>query len=304
MLRWRLIFTAIILLPLLALVVVDYQNYFAAPGILLAPVGLIVALLAASEVLAMLRSNGHRPVGWTVYAGVSVIYVAACAPLGWSLLGQEYPPDCPLGKLGWPLVAAALAVGLVFLGEIVRYREPGGVIVNVALAMFAVMYLGLTCSFLAELRFFYDNQWGIAAFVSLLFVTKFSDVGAYTFGKLFGRNKLAPRLSPGKTIEGAVGGIATACLASWVYFQFIVPAMVANAGKPTPLVNSLIFGVLIALAGMLGDLSESLLKRDLGVKDSSSWLRGLGGVLDILDSVLAAAPVAFVCWAAGLVGPA
>jgi phosphatidate cytidylyltransferase len=300
-----LISAALILVPLVGLFVADYHYSLGAPGLLLIPLLLLFSLLAASEILAMLKSNDHVLAAWSVYSGVAVVVLATCAPLGWSLIGGEYPADCPLGKLGWPLVAGSLAVGLAFIGEMVRYREPGGVIVRVALSTFVALYIGISFAFLASLRFFHSNEWGMAALVSLLFVTKLLDVGAYTFGKLLGRHKLAPRLSPGKTIEGAIGGIAAACLASWVFFQFISPMIVGpGTNNPTPLWGSLAYGLLISLAGMLGDLSESLLKRDLSVKDSSRWLLGLGGILDILDSVLAAAPVAFLCWAAGVVGPA
>ncbi len=301
MLRWRLIFAAVIIAPLVALIITDFQDYFGAPGILLTPVGLAVGLLAAGEILAMLKGKGHDPLAWTVYMGITLIFVAACAPMGWQLAGVEYPADCPLGKPGWPLAAAALAVGLVFVGEMMRYKEPGGVIVNVSLGMFATFYVGLLLTFVIELRTFGTNEQGMAAFVSLLFVAKLSDTGAYFCGKTFGRHKLAPKLSPGKTIEGAIGGIAFACLASWVFFQFLAPKILGADAEPSPLWGILLYGIIIAVAGMLGDLSESLLKRDMQCKDSSNWLPGLGGVLDILDSVLAAAPPAFVCWAAGIV---
>ena len=301
MLRWRLIFAAIIIVPLVGLVVADFHFNFGAPGILLAPIGLISGLVAAGEILDMLKGKGHDPVAWPVYTGLTLIYLAACAPLGWQLAGIEYPPDCPLGKLGWPLAAAALAVGLVFVGEMMRYSAPGGVIVNVALGMFATLYIGLLLVFVLELRLFDTNARGMAALVSLLFIAKISDAGAYFVGKSLGRNKLAPKLSPGKTIEGAIGGIVSACLASWVFFDFIAPKIVGAGAPPSPLWGVLLYGTIIAIAGMMGDLSESLLKRDMERKDSSTWLPGLGGVLDILDSILAAAPPAYVCWAAGIV---
>ncbi len=301
MLRWRLIFAALIIAPLVGLVVADHQNFFDAPGILLAPVGLIAGLVAASEILAMLKSKGHDPIAWPVYAGVALIFIAACAPLGWQLAGTEYPVDCSLGELGWPLAAAALAVGLIFVGEMMRYDEPGGVIVNVALGMFVTFYIGLLLVFVAELRFFDTNARGTQAFVSLIFIAKMSDSGAYFCGKSLGRNKLAPKLSPNKTIEGAIGGIVIACLSSWIFFTYLAPMIGGMPAKPAPWWGILVYGAVIAVAGMVGDLSESLLKRDMETKDSSTWLPGLGGVLDILDSVLAAAPPAFACWVAGIV---
>lgn len=301
MLRWRLLFAAIIIAPLVGLVYADFHFNFGAPGILLVPLGLAAGLLATGEILDMLKGKGHDVVAWPVYLGIILILAAASAPLGWQLMGVEYPPNCPLGKLGWPLAAAALSVGLVFIGEMARYKEPGGVIVNVAIGVFATLYIGLLLTFVIELRLFESNERGMVALVSLLFITKFSDAGAYFTGKSFGRHKLAPRISPGKTIEGAIGGVVVACVASWIFFQFIAPKILGADAQRSPLWGILLYGAIVAVAGMLGDLSESLLKRDMERKDSSSWLPGLGGVLDILDSILAAAPPAYVCWAAGIV---
>jgi phosphatidate cytidylyltransferase len=131
-------------------------------------------------------------------------------------------------------------------------------------------------------------------------VVKMSDVGAYTVGRLAGRHKLAPVLSPGKTIEGALGGLLFACLGSWIALRWVLPAMTGAVAVYSNW-GWLVYGLLVGLAGILGDLAESLIKRDVGRKDSSDWLPGFGGVLDMLDSVLLAAPVAYLCWAFGVV---
>src|SRR5262249_23121064 len=112
-----------------------------------------------------------------------------------------------------------------------------------------------------------------------------------------------PVLSPGKTWEGAVGGIATACVTSWVFFRFATPAIAGSVSAAPSTPTALIYGAALALAGMIGDLAESLLKRDMERKDSSTWLRGLGGVLDIIDAPLVAGPVAWMFWQLGLMGP-
>jgi len=295
--------TALILVPLLALVVADYRFSTGAPGSLLVPMALLFALLGSAELLAMLRGRGYRPVGWSVYAGVAMIVLAACAPLAWNWSGVAYPVGCPLGKPGWPLAAAAFAVGLAFVAEMRRYREPGGALVNLALAVLTIVYLGLAFAFLVELRLFHSHAWGMAALVSLLVVAKLSDTGAYTAGKLFGQRKLAPLLSPGKTMEGTLGGVVTAGLVSWLYFRFLTPLLFGLSSTSTPWWGAVLYGFIVAVTGLVGDLSESLLKRELSCKDSSRWLPGLGGILDVLDSVLFAAPPAYLCWAAGLVGP-
>lgn len=203
MLRWRLLTAAIILGPLVGLVYADFHFNFGAPGLLLMPIGLAAGLLAAGEILEMLKAKGHDVVAWPVYLGTALILAAASAPLGWQVMGVEYPPDCALGKLGWPLVAAGLSIGLVFVGELIRYEQPGGVVVNVALGVFTTLYIGLLLTFVIELRMFESNERGMTALVSLLFVTKLSDTGAYFTGKTFGRHKLAPSTQPRKNHRGS-----------------------------------------------------------------------------------------------------
>jgi phosphatidate cytidylyltransferase len=120
-----------------------------------------------------------------------------------------------------------------------------------------------------------------------------SDTGQYFVGRALGRHKLAPRVSPGKTWEGVGGGVVFgligAGLVFWLAGRFHVASVVT-------------FALALVPAGISGDLAESLIKRDVGVKDSSTWMPGFGGVLDLLDSLLVAAPVAYLFWALGWVG--
>jgi phosphatidate cytidylyltransferase len=136
-----------------------------------------------------------------------------------------------------------------------------------------------------------------------LIVVKAGDTGAFTVGKLIGRNKLAPALSPRKTVEGAFGALAFAAIAAWITFTWLLPWIAKSHERSTPWWAWLAFGLLVGAAGMLGDLAESLMKRDVGTKDSSTWLPGLGGVLDVIDSVLLAAPAAWFFWTSRVVGP-
>lgn len=303
MLRWRLLGAAAILVPLLSVVYADFAWNFGLPGIWLFPIALLAIVLATEEVLSLLSQQDHRPQSWVVYGGVLLVVLTACSPLFYAFFGRTYPPDCPLGKLGLTFAAFALTVPLCFAGEMLRYEKPGGVIVKVALALFAIAYLGVNYSFLIWLRFLDESnqRLGMAAVVSVIWIVKWSDTGAYMFGKTLGRHKLTPLLSPGKTIEGALGGILVACAASWVYFQYVMPAVFGSDMKTGDWRGWLIYAALVTIAGMIGDLAESLLKRDMGQKDSSSWLRGLGGVLDVMDSVLLAAPVAYLCWVLGII---
>jgi phosphatidate cytidylyltransferase len=254
-------------------------------------------------VLSLLAARNYHPISPVVFAGNLAIPLAAALPLLVQLAGRTLPPGGPLGEFGWPLVVLALASIAVLIGEMARFQQPGTSIVHGALAIFTLVYVGLLGGFIALLRLLIDNAWGMAALFSVLLIVKMADVGAYAFGKSFGRTKLTPILSPGKTWEGAIGGIATACLISWAFFHFLAPQIVRSGYAEPPLVATLVYGFLLALAGMVGDLAESLLKRDMQRKDSSSWLPGLGGVLDIIDAILVAAPVAWLCWVCGLVGP-
>ncbi|HLA40260.1 MAG TPA: phosphatidate cytidylyltransferase, partial [Candidatus Glassbacteria bacterium] len=278
MLRVRLVAAAAILVPLGGILYADVHWNAGVPGIWLVPLGWIISLLAAAEVLDLLRTPGHRPLAWTVYTGVTLVFLAACVPMLWPLSGLPYPPNCPLGKLGWPLLALVAALTLALVGEMRRYEQPGGVIVNLALAVFTIVYVGVPLAFAALLRQFHDNRWGMAALVSAILVVKLSDTGAYFFGKRFGRRKLAPRLSPGKTVAGGIGCLVFAVGAAFCFTQLLAPQMTGQAPR-TSLMGTAAYGLILAVTGVLGDLGESLLKRDMGRKDSSSWLPGLGGVL-------------------------
>ena len=309
MLRWRLISAAVVLSILISLLVCDYQQFlFHRPGVWLIPLVLIACSLAVGEVLDFLKvgdssvdspSLNLRPLAWTTHLGTFAIIAAACAPIAWA----DYPLNCPLGRLGWPLLALAGGMILAFVGEMLRYREPGGVVIRLALGIFTMVYVGVLAGFLVHLRLFQGNQWGMAALVSTIVVVKMSDTGAYAFGRAFGRHPMTPRLSPKKTIEGGAGGIIASMLAAWLVLNVVTPRLIVPDAPLTETWRWMTLGGLLAIVAMIGDLAESLIKRDMGRKDSSSWLPGLGGVLDILDSLLFAAPVAYACWAVGLVGP-
>ncbi|MBR4103097.1 MAG: phosphatidate cytidylyltransferase [Thermoguttaceae bacterium] len=190
------------------------------------------------------------------------------------------------------LLAIAAGVLIAFVGEMLRFKLPGGHLINLTGAVFAIVYVGLFGSFLVMLRIAY----GVPALVSMIVVAKLCDVGAYTVGRLIGRHKMAPSLSPGKTIEGAVGGIAFAILGAWLSVAVLFP-LATGSPSQTTWVGVVIYGLSVGLAGMLGDLAESLIKRDVMRKDSGTNVPGFGGFLDIYDSLLLAAPVAFGLWA-------
>ncbi len=303
MLRWRLLSSFVILTVVLSLVALDYRQVgLGIPGVWLVPLFLLVTILGTEEVISLLRNQNHRPMAWATYIGSIALSLAGCEVLIKQLwfhfaMGPNYTP-----WHGWPALAMAAGMILAFGGEMGRFRKAGeGAIVNAALAIFAMTYVGGLMLFLAWQRLHH----GIFAFLTIPIVVKSADTGAYFLGRLFGRHKMTPLLSPGKTWEGALGGLLAGCLASWLCFTYLRPLVFSNEpnfiGQP-PLLAVLLYGVLLTLAGMHGDLAESLLKRDMQRKDSSTWLPGLGGVLDIIDSVLVAAPVAYLFWQTGWLG--
>jgi len=255
------------------------------PGTWLFPFVVVLTLLASQEVLGLTSTKSARPLAWVVYLGNLAIVAS-----NWLTIWQpdRFPALAPVA------ITLGLAVLLAFAGEMRRYERPGEVTVNLALAVFALCYVGLLMSFLVELRLL-GNEVGMAALLSLVIVVKMSDTGAYTVGRLVGRNKLAPVLSPGKTIEGAIGGLAFALLGAWFSFTWMWTRLCGELPPPS-VAWWVTYAVLITVAGVVGDLAESLLKRDAGRKDSSTWMPGFGGVLDLLDSLLLSAPVAYVCW--------
>lgn len=289
MLRWRLLLGTLIIAAVAGLGWVDHGASLAEVWL---PLLIVACLLGSREVLYLAASGALQPVPWVVYLGNVLIVTSpwldfwASGRSGATLSGE------------WVVLALGAAVILAFVGEMVRYREPGGAFANLAAAVFAMVYVGLLLGCVVQLRL----ACGLGALASLLIVVKMGDTGAYAVGRLIGRHPLAPTLSPKKTIEGAAGAFAFSCAASWATFQWLVPATSPETAKSGLEWGWLVFGAVVCAAGMLGDLAESLIKRDVRCKDSSEWLPGFGGVLDVLDSVLLAAPAAYACWAAGLVG--
>lgn len=301
MLRWRLLSAAVIISVLLALVTADHQQFlFPISGLWLLPVLLLVAFMATEEVLELLRHGGHDVDRATTHAGVLLIVLAASAPMLGQALGNNFPEATSFGRFGWPAVAASIGLILAFVRQMQLFQKPATAMVQLSLSVMVMLYIGGMLGFLAALRLIDDGPVGIVALVSLLFITKLADTGAYTAGKNLGRHKLTPILSPGKTVEGAIGGLFFAVIGGIVYFRYIAPWVVGSSWHAPSMLGIVTYSLLVAVLGMIGDLAESLLKRDMQRKDSSRWLPGLGGVLDIIDSVLLAAPGAYLCWEAGL----
>jgi phosphatidate cytidylyltransferase len=295
-LRWRLTLGAVIIAALAGLCWLDARA--AKPGIFLGPLALIAAWLCAGELLAMLRARGFEPVAWAFYSAALLPVAFSCVPI----LFFEITNNYTMGVHGWLAIGLVAGLAVSFFAEMLRFQEPGRASINVAATAFAVLYLGGCLGTIVQIRLAraplpIGGLRGLLPLLAFIVTVKLSDICQYAFGRLFGRHKLAPRLSPGKTWEGAVGGIAltsvivSTAIALRVYgweqlqWQFLIPPI--------------LFTLSVAVAGLFGDLAESLLKRDAGFKDSSSWMPGFGGVLDLMDSLLLSAPVAYLWFANG-----
>lgn len=286
MLIWRLALGAVFIGGVAGLCWADY--YAATPGNWLFFLALPLSLAASGELIGMFRRRGWQPAAWPIYLGNAAIVAS-----NWIALLTNAKA---IGAFSFTAIAFALSVILIFVVEMARYREPGRSTIQLATAVLCLTYVGWLVSFLVQLRVLGDRYAGMAALVSTVIVVKMCDIGAYTVGRLVGRHKMAPRLSGGKTIEGLVGGLIFACVGAYCSFEYLLPQL-ASGTQPAPANYAwLVFGFFVGVAGVLGDLAESLLKRDLGCKDSSTWMPGFGGVLDVIDSLLFAAPVSYVLW--------
>ncbi len=264
-------------------------------------VSLVVTGAAALELVGLLGATSARPSGHTVFGGVIALVLANWAP---HLMGQlhqlphlsgrlSYDPLTPINALAWPLITFVAVVMLTFVVQSARFETPGGTMATISGTVLAVAYVGLLGSFLIQMRWFDGPYHGLVPLAYLFVSAKGADTGAYTFGRIAGRHKLWPRLSPNKTIEGALGGLLFAVAGA------LLIGLIARYVLKVPCLGwrgAIAFGLVVGAAAQLGDLMESMIKRDCARKDASGAVPGFGGVLDVLDSLLFAGPVAFGFW--------
>jgi phosphatidate cytidylyltransferase len=262
---------------------------------------LVVMVLCALELVSLLDATTARPSGNTVLGGTIALVIANWMPHVVRELTVDhgrivppiYDPAATIDVMAWPLWTFVAILMATFLSQSLQFRKPGQTMATIAGTILAVAYIGLLGSFMIQIRWFDGPYHGLVPLAALVAVAKGSDIGAYTMGRIAGRHKLWPRLSPNKTIEGAIGGLAFGVLASFIVtigskYLLHAPCLDWSA--------TLGFGLVVAASAQLGDLMESMIKRDCEVKDASSAVPGFGGVLDVLDSLLFAAPVAYGFW--------
>jgi phosphatidate cytidylyltransferase len=282
----------------------------------------IVGGLIAAGFMALLWADctgflGAKPGHWLVLvsimftAGGSIEIVRMAATRGLFLRPWLVPVACaflaavplavhdlagPKGGSADPLaLAVAMVFGIMGLVELVTYRRDAAALPRLAAGFATATAIGLPFAFMMRLRLVHDTP-GLASLVplaSMLAVVKVGDIAAYLVGSRFGRNRMAPVLSPGKTWEGAAASLAANVAVAWLFLN------VFHAGSPGPWGGWPVYGLAVGIAGMLGDLSESFVKRELVAKDSGTSLGALGGFLDLADATLLAAPVAWALWILG-----
>lgn len=183
----------------------------------------------------------------------------------------------------WELLFIVLVLLLIFVMQLSR-RDNTNAIIGISTTLFGVLYVSWFFTFLVKIRFLLPGMGGVKLLAFILLVTKCGDMGALLVGSKIGRHPLLPRVSPNKTIEGSVGG----------FLCSIAVALAARSLLPVEphftFIHIILMGFFFGGIGQLGDLSESLIKRDCNVKDSGKLLPALGGVLDAIDSLLFSAP--------------
>lgn len=187
----------------------------------------------------------------------------------------------------WELLFIVLALLFLIIMQF-RRRENSGVILDISTTIFGILYISWFLSFFIKIRYLTG---GIGLVLAVIFMTKLGDIGAYFIGTRFGKTPLIPRISPKKSIEGAVGGLIFSVLGAFISRPFFPAfANIPPGGENVAYLHLMFMGISLGILGQLGDLSESLMKRDCQVKDSGQLLPGMGGVLDFIDSLLFTAP--------------
>lgn len=195
--------------------------------------------------------------------------------------------DMPAKANDFEVAVVVLFVLGLCLRRFVDTRTQDG-LVAISTTLFGFLYVAWLLNFMAKIVFFpgIDGRFYVLYFIV---VTKFSDLGAYVTGSLIGRHKMIPRISPGKTWEGFAGAVVISTGASVALAQTLGTRL---HGMTT--IHALVLGVLLSVAAVIGDLIESLFKREAGVKDSGRIFPGIGGILDLLDSLLFNAPLMYL----------
>jgi phosphatidate cytidylyltransferase len=251
----------------------------AATGLLIVFAGRIptiagITLLASFGFKEFARTSGLYRDWWmtgAVYTGIIAVGVA-------SLMSHPRGEEPGAGWYGFFVAVPVFAIALILLVPILRNRARGE-LQRMSLAIVGFVYIGWMfghLGFLANAR----NAYGFLCYI--IFATELSDVAAFTFGKMCGRHPLRSEISPNKTWEGALGALAASMILPWV-LRFSFPFFGVR--------QLILTGLIVGIGGQLGDLSISVIKRDIGTKDMATTIPGHGGILDRIDSLIYVAPL-------------
>jgi len=283
-------------------------------GSLIPAVVAMLSGLGSLELAALLQRRGHAPYAtWATICCLALVITPWFGPTG--MLGAS------MLQTGHALFVV-LAIAMIGTGIVaVAKRDVEDGLTNMAGTWLIVGYAGLLPSFLTILRCDLPGADGAWIVLMVVLLCKVCDIGAYFVGSAIGRTKLIPKVSPNKSVEGLFGGIAASCTVAllfwWLHHRAqsapgasaeevstvgaFLTGVPATIGRLT-VAQTVVFAALIAIVGQCGDLVESVFKRSAGAKDSAVLLPGFGGILDMIDSPLLAAPVAWfllsVAWPA------
>ncbi|WP_026332169.1 phosphatidate cytidylyltransferase [Deinococcus apachensis] len=207
------------------------------------------------------------------------------AVFGTAIIVASLPmwPQTPWPGGSWREAVLTVAVGYMLVMEVMRPGERP--LERIVYSLFGLLYIPWLLGYFLMLRYTPNAGDGLLYFALPLLATFAADIGGYFGGYFFGRRKLAPEISPAKTVEGAIGGFA---------FSFLIVLLLSQFTHIWSPLEALLYSILVASASQLGDLAESLLKRALRTKDSGTSLPGHGGFLDRLDSLLFAVPATYL----------
>ncbi|HZL79226.1 MAG TPA: phosphatidate cytidylyltransferase [Candidatus Limnocylindrales bacterium] len=257
-------------------------NRFIADGVFV----LIVAFLALAGLVEFY--------GLTEKRGLACFKITGVIGGGLLMVGTFLNVTGHLGTSGSPARVNDFETGFLILfvlglclRQLLAKENPAG-LTAIAVTLFGLMYVPWLLNFIQKINFFPGVE-GKYFLLYFILITKFSDMGAYVVGSLIGRHKMIPRISPGKTWEGFGGAIVVSTGASLVFVHFLGSHM---AGMNA--LHAIVLGVLLSSTAVVGDLIESLFKRECGAKDSGNILPGIGGILDLLDSLLFNAPIMYL----------
>lgn len=272
--------TFVSLSVVLVVAILIFFSYFPFVEILITLIIAAITLMGIWEFAHFCKAKGIEvsPILMMIFGCLEVFAIYLNGMFSWAV-------EFPIGVM-------LLAIFALFCS---KSRKIENAISSIAVQFFGICYVAIPLALMLKILYpglssHFNIRDGRLWFVYLICISKVTDIGGYFGGRLFGKRKLAPILSPSKTIEGAATGFAFAISLSCIFG--LIGKLVPDEVFSLPMISAVILGALLSIGGQLGDLAESLLKRDARVKDSNQ-LPGLGGILDMFDSLLFTIPILF-----------